>query len=249
MRTLTVLAWLLGTAAMSSPAFAWGDVGRRVICQIAYEELKPEIKAHVDALVAIDPKFRTFADGCTWPDVFPRQRPAEHFVDLPRAAKGIDVTKPCPVADRCVISAILNDMRDLAFSLDVSDQLRLLKSLGHWVGDVHQPLHVSFDDDRGGNLVAITGACWRNLHVAWDSCLVEKTIGPDYERAGHCAPRSRPKIAPGGRRRRSARKASRLGRINPLTSRQVRVSAIAVRRMARVGIRRISANITAEISA
>jgi hypothetical protein len=39
MRTLTVLAWLLGTAAMSFPAFAWGDVGRRVICQIAYEEL------------------------------------------------------------------------------------------------------------------------------------------------------------------------------------------------------------------
>ncbi len=185
MRTLTVLAWLFGIAAMSSPASAWGDVGHRVICQIAYEELKPEIKARVDALVAIDPKFRTFADGCIWPDVFPRQRPAEHFVDLPRAAKGIDVTKPCPVADRCVISAILNDMRDLAFSLDVSDQLRLLKSLGHWVGDVHQPLHVSFDDDRGGNLVAITGA--------W--------------------------------------------------------SAIAFRRMARVGIRRISANITAEISA
>ena len=185
MRTLTVLAWLLGIAAMSSPAFAWGDVGHRVICQIAYEELKPEIKARVDALVAIDPKFRTFADGCIWPDVFPRQRPPEHFVDLPRAAKGIDVAQPCPVADRCVISAILNDTRDLALSLDVSDQFRLLKSLGHWVGDVHQPLHVSFDDDRGGNLVAITGA--------W--------------------------------------------------------SAIAFRRMARVGIRRISANITAEISA
>ena len=170
MRTLTVLAWLLGTAAMSSPAFAWGDVGRRVICQIAYEELKPEIKERVDALVAIDPKFRTFADGCICPDVFPRQRPAEHFVDLPRAAKGIDVTKPCPVADRCVISAILNDTRDLALSLDVSDQLRLLKSLGHWVGDVHQPLHVSFDDDRGK----------ANLHAVWDKCIIEKKTGLDY---------------------------------------------------------------------
>ena len=250
MRTLTVLAWLLGTAAMSFPAFAWGDVGRRVICQIAYEELKPEIKARVDALVAIDPKFRTFADGCTWPDVFPRQRPAEHFVDLPRTAKGIDVTKPCPVADRCVISAILNDMRDLALSLDVSDQLRLLKSLGHWVGDVHQPLHVSFDDDRGGNLVAITGVCWRNLHAAWDSCLVEKTIGPDYERA---AAQLRSEITAEDRARWTP---AEIGpesvtawRMNPSPSLQVRVSAIAFRRMARVGIRRISANITAEISA
>jgi hypothetical protein len=156
MRTLTVLAWLLGTAATSSPAFAWGDVGHRVICQIAYEELKPEIKARVDALVAIDPKFRTFAEGGTWPDVFPRQRPPEHYVDLPRSAKGIEVEHACPV------------------------QLRLLKSLGHWVGGVHQPLHVSFDDDRGGNLVAIAGPCKFNLHSAWDNCIIEKKIGVDY---------------------------------------------------------------------
>ena len=137
-----VLAGLIGSALMPFSAFAWGDIGHRVICQITYEELKPEIKARVDALVAIDPKFRTFADACTAPD-HPHIRSPEHYVDLPRSAKGIDVQHPCPVADRCVISAILNDTRDLALSLDVSDQLRLLKSLGHWVGDVHQPLHVS----------------------------------------------------------------------------------------------------------
>ena len=165
---------------MPPSAFAWGDIGHRVICQIAYAELKPEIKARVDALVAIDPKFRTFADACTAPD-HPHIRSPEHYVDLPRSAKGIEVAHPCPVADRCVISAILNDTRDLALSLDVNDQLRLLKSLGHWVGDVHQPLHVSFDDDRGGNLVAIEGACTKaNLHAVWDRCIIEKKIGLDY---------------------------------------------------------------------
>ena len=76
---------------------------------------------------------------------------------------------------------ILNDTRDLALSLDVSDQLRLLKSLGHWVGDVHQPLHVSFDDDRGGNLVAVNAPCKKpNLHAVWDRCIIEKKIGLDY---------------------------------------------------------------------
>ena len=180
MRALMVLAGLIGAAVMPSSAFAWSAVGHGVICQIAYEELKPEIKARVDALVAIDPKFRTFAEGCTALDMFPPQRPHEHYVDLPRSAKGIEVARPCPVEDRCVISAILNDTRDLALSLDVSDQLRLLKSLGHWVGDIHQPLHVSFDDDRGGNLVAIQGACWRNLHATWDACIIEKRIGVDY---------------------------------------------------------------------
>lgn len=129
MRVFVFSAVLVCACFQSPSTFAWGDVGHRVICQIAYEELKPEIRARVDALVAIDPKFRTLADGCTWPDVFPRQRPSEHYVDLPRSAKGIEVAHPCPVADRCVISAILNDTRDLALSLDVSDQLRLLKSL------------------------------------------------------------------------------------------------------------------------
>jgi hypothetical protein len=79
-----------------------------------------------------------------------------------------------------VISAILNDTRDLALSLDVSDQLRLFKSLGHWVGDIHQPLHVSFDDDRGGNLVAIAGPCTSSLHAVWDNCIIEQKIGRDY---------------------------------------------------------------------
>ena len=180
MRALIILAGLIGASLMPSSAFAWGDVGHRVICQIAYEEVKPEIRARVDALVAIDPKFRTFADACTAPD-HPHIRSPEHYVDLPRSAKGIEVAHPCPVADRCVISAILNDTRDLALSLDVSDQLRLLKSLGHWVGDVHQPLHVSFDDDRGGNLVAIEGPCTKaNLHAVWDTCIIEKKIGLDY---------------------------------------------------------------------
>ena len=58
MRALIILAGLISAALMPSSAFAWGDVGHRVICQIAYDELKPEIRARVDALVAIDPKFR-----------------------------------------------------------------------------------------------------------------------------------------------------------------------------------------------
>lgn len=74
----------------------------------------------------------------------------------------------------------MNDARDLAFSTDVNDQLRLLKSLGHWVGDIHQPLHISFEDDKGGNAVQITGLCQRNLHAVWDFCIIEKKIGADY---------------------------------------------------------------------
>ena len=40
---------------------------------------------------------------------------------------------------------------------------------------------MSFDDDRGGNLVAIAGPCTKaNLHAVWDKCIIEKKIGLDY---------------------------------------------------------------------
>src|SRR6202042_1022788 len=58
-------------------------------------------------------------------------------------------------------------------------KLASLKFLGHWVGDIHQPLHVSFEDDRGGNNIAVTGECGSNLHSAWDTCLVLKAVGED----------------------------------------------------------------------
>ena len=63
--------------------------------------------------------------------------------------------------------------------MDNQDKLRLLKSLGHWVGDIHQPLHVSFEDDKGGNFVAVSGPCAVSLHLAWDLCIIEKKLGAD----------------------------------------------------------------------
>jgi hypothetical protein len=66
-------------------------------------------------------------------------------------------------------------------SSSVEDEAKLaaLKFLGHWVGDVHQPLHVSFEDDKSGNNIALNGECRGNLHAAWDTCLVVKAVGTD----------------------------------------------------------------------
>jgi hypothetical protein len=163
--------------ATAQQAFAWGDVGHKIVCELAYLELTPAAKAKVDALIALDPKFRTFATSCTWPDMFPPQRPAEHFLNVPRDARTIEPANLCPAADRCVASAIVNDARDLATVQDPNEKLRLLKSLGHWVADIHQPFHVSFEDDKGGNFIEATGGCAVSLHLAWDMCIVEKEIG------------------------------------------------------------------------
>jgi len=172
-----VYSGLLVLLASTGSAMAWGDLGHEVVCEIAFKELNPQVRNKVTSLIHLDPEFRTFAKSCTWPDGEPRIRPSEHYVNVPRSAKKLEISTPCPVAAPCVVTAIDNDMRDLALSPDDSDQLRLLKSLGHWVGDIHQPLHVSFEDDRGANKIDVDAPCDSNLHSVWDGCILSKKIG------------------------------------------------------------------------
>jgi S1/P1 Nuclease len=128
---------------------AWGDNGHRIICEIAFQELNPQARAAVTQLLQRDPDFSRFWEACTWPD-HPRTRSPEHFVNLPRTATQLE-DDPCPLDDICVVTAIEADWAVLSrASASEAEKLAALKYLGHWVGDVHQPLHVSFKDDRGG---------------------------------------------------------------------------------------------------
>jgi len=169
---------LLVLLATPSRALAWSDLGHRIICEIAFREVRQETRQRIRELIPQDPEFRRFSDACTWPD-HPRLRPTEHYVNLPRDATGIGAD-PCPLADTCVVTAIAADQKVLASPAAAEgDRLAALKYLGHWVADVHQPLHVVFADDRGGNQINTVGACVDSLHGAWDGCLVERTLGHD----------------------------------------------------------------------
>jgi len=88
-----------------------------------------------------------------------------------------------PLATRGVLTAILHDFKILqAKEQTDANKLVALKSLGHWVGDIHQPLHVSFLDDKGGNTIRTSGQCPGNLHAVWDTCLVQYAVGPMFRR-------------------------------------------------------------------
>src|SRR5713101_1171895 len=90
----------------------------------------------------------------------------------------------CPGASACIVTAIKKDFEVLSSdNASQAQKLASLKFLGHWVGDVHQPLHVSFEDDRGGNEINVTGDCRGNLHSAWDSCLVMEAVGENVQEA------------------------------------------------------------------
>jgi S1/P1 Nuclease len=160
----------------SSSALAWGGLGHEAICELAFRELDDTARQHVIALIRQDPEFPTFRASCNWADR-PRQRASEHFVNLPRDATGLD-DEECPMAEECVVSAIEHDFAVLAAPNGTDEEkLAALKFLGHWVGDIHQPLHAASRDDRGGNHIRTRGSSCGSLHTLWDSCLVEERLG------------------------------------------------------------------------
>lgn len=174
-RILIAVLFLISTPTVAS---AWGDTGHKIVCEIAFRLALPEVRAEIRRLMKGEDRYDFFREACTFPD-HPRTRDNEHYVNLARTAKGIAATSPCPLAPKCVLSAIESDMAVLASSANDERKLTALKYLGHWVGDLHQPLHVSFGDDRGGNEVTTIGECQPNLHSTWDTCLVLRAVGED----------------------------------------------------------------------
>jgi hypothetical protein len=183
-RWVPVSLLVLLSLVLVHDAEAWGDLGHAIICELAFQELTPQAREAVQGLIRQDPDFTRFAQACTWP-AHPRKRAGEHFVNLPRSAARLG-DQPCPVDAPCVVTAIEADFAALTQpGATDAEKLAALKFLGHWVGDVHQPLHVSFQDARGGNEIVTQGPCTqldppvRDLHAVWDTCLITHTLGTD----------------------------------------------------------------------
>jgi hypothetical protein len=181
MRRHVMIAAALATAAASvtpAPALAWGGDGHRTVCAIAYRHLTPAAKAAVDSLIPGDGSGRSFAEACTWADSPGKfGRGGEHFANYPRTLRRVS-SPACPGGRKCVLSAIDADAAVLGSQAPADDQVTALKFLGHWVGDIHQPLHISYQDDTGGNDLKASGTCRRadNLHSVWDSCVIQQRI-------------------------------------------------------------------------
>jgi hypothetical protein len=118
-----------------------------------------------------------FADSCTWPDTARyddyKGTYENHFINIPREAAGIDFARDCAAMD-CIAVGIQKNlvylMRAASGSREKARLAAALRFLGHFVGDLHQPLHVSHAEDWGGNKIKVK---WygedSNLHAVWDT--------------------------------------------------------------------------------
>ena len=131
-----------------------------------------------------------FADSSTWADDERTIRPDTagwHFIDIPRGAPKGDIAQYCAQASGCVTSAIAEQLA-LLRSPGASAQARAdaLRYVVHFIGDLHQPLHATTNNDLGGNCIPVTFdghapqetnvpfATYRpNLHGIWDTDIIE----------------------------------------------------------------------------
>jgi S1/P1 Nuclease len=196
----TLALALAANIAQPRTAFAWGDDGHKVVALIAQSFLEPDVRKRVNALLAADTDDLTghdIASAATWADKFrdanfegSRAKTRQwHFADIEITAPNLD--KACfnhpalPVgtvasngsADDCVVDKIVQFAAELADpKTDHDEQVAALKFLLHFVGDLHQPLHSSDDNDRGGNDKKVSANGFRagNLHHFWDTEFVDQ---------------------------------------------------------------------------
>ena len=167
----TVIAVL--TFAVSATAHAWGTEGHQVIATIADKQLTPIARTEVNRLLAMEPG-ATLASISTWADEHRNpQTAAWHYVNFPRGDCTYVAERDCPDG-RCVVAAIDRQVKLLGSGSPDEQRLNALKYVVHFVGDVHQPLHAGYQDDRGGNQYQLQSFMrGSNLHAVWDTGLIK----------------------------------------------------------------------------
>ena len=167
------LALLLPVTLARAPMSArWYDHGHRIVARLAELRLTPHTRDAVRDIL----DGQSLADASVWADNIRQYRHDAdklHYVNI--ALGGTYVPeRDCP-GGRCIIAAIERDRRVLADpTASPEDRVEALKFLVHFMGDLHQPLHVADNGDRGGNslTVDLLGHS-TNLHKVWDGGLIE----------------------------------------------------------------------------
>jgi hypothetical protein len=187
--TAPLLASLFGAAlALVAPkALAWGDDGHRVVGELAFRQLTPRAQAAVNEALT-EPGYESLAEAATWPDTFARRFPEYdpmkpfHYVNVDAKAQGYLQKRDCP--NGCVVTALTQFVALLESgepALSLSERRRAIYWIAHFMGDIHQPLHIAHPDGKGGIVTLLKffeAPDKRNAHWIWDFGLIQRRPAP-----------------------------------------------------------------------
>lgn len=153
-----------------SRAWAWGPQGHRLVALIARSQLDREVISNVDYYL----RGLSWEEAATWMDDIQREPKYEymktwHYINIEKDKTYVQ-TK-----DNNVVNKLEYCMRMIQFKAYQTEETmhETLKILFHLVGDIHQPLHCGYEEDRGGNTIHLYLVQKEtNLHKVWDSEII-----------------------------------------------------------------------------
>lgn len=155
-------------------ALAWGKTGHRVVGYVAQQHLTKKASKNIDKILTqfsleMSGNYLDFIRA----DSNYRFMSSWHYVSIPDGKRYADIT-PNPKGDVIAkIEELILELSAKDFKI-VKDEEFALMALVHLVGDLHQPLHVGYAEDRGGNSIKVE---WfgeeTNLHHVWDGSIID----------------------------------------------------------------------------
>lgn len=161
-----------------SEVLAWGNLGHRVTGLVAQDFLDNETRRQVESLLGEE----TLADAAVYLDTH-RDELNDRWPESARwhyDNKPVCNQSPYCRDGNCATQQIERFRRILADRTAPRNERKMaLRLLVHMIGDIHQPLHMADNRDRGGNDVWVrmySGAERKNLHYLFDTELVRDSI-------------------------------------------------------------------------
>ena len=188
-----VLCFIMVAAYTQS--MAWGPDGHRIVAKIAYSQINQSIKDSLAKYL----NGTTIEEAANWMDEVRSDKSYDfqspwHYLDIDKGGK----FNPDDSAN--IVWALHKAMGELKERNKYSkEQIAIdIKILIHLVGDIHQPLHVGYAADKGGNTVKVYyDATSFALHRVWDSEIIkDEVVGQsvDWAKLSHFTPEEWAKI-------------------------------------------------------
>ena len=171
MKTLKIIILLILLVLIPVNSYSWGEKGHAFVAEIAFKYLdkntKKMVRDYLDGM--------TIEEAANWMDVIKKDKKYDNL----KALHYVNFEKNEEVKNICcdnIISALTTCILNLKNykNLSKEDVKTNLCYLFHLMGDLHQPLHIGYGSDKGGNTFQVHfDGKGTNLHALYDYKIIE----------------------------------------------------------------------------
>ena len=155
----SAILFALSCIVTTCQTLAFGSFGHRTIAELAQTRLTPSAHAQVVELLKVAPR-PSLVELSTWPDELrddPNAQEAAkltarwHYMNFPKGDCSLSIVRACPDGN-CLVPRLNEQIALLGNrQLPPAKRAEALGFVVHLFGDLHQPLHLGYAVDKGGN--------------------------------------------------------------------------------------------------